>query len=36
MLTQKIILLLMIRIIINIDNEEKNEIILDEENKNDK
>jgi len=36
MLTQKIILLLMIRIIINIANEEKNEIILDEENKNDK
>ena len=36
MLTQKIILLLMIRIIINIANEEKNEIILDEGNKNDK
>ena len=36
MSTQKIILLLMIRIIINIANEEKNEIILDEENKNDK
>ena len=36
MLTQKIILLLMIRIKKKIANEEKNEIILDEENKNDK